>query len=43
MINTRGYNGTTDNIDALCRYFGCKVEDVMIYVPDVSETAQAEG
>lgn len=43
MINSRGYNSTTDNIDALCRFFGCKVEDVMTYVPDASETAQPES
>ena len=34
MINSRGFNTTTDNIGALCRYFGCKVEDVMTYVAD---------
>jgi len=31
---TRGYNTTTDNIDVLCRYFGCKVSDIMEYVSD---------
>jgi len=30
----RGYNTTTDNIDKLCRFLGCKVEDLMQYVPD---------
>ncbi len=30
----RGYNTTTDNIDKLCRFFGCKVGDLMEYVPD---------
>lgn len=34
MINSSGFNTTTDNIGALCRYFGCKVEDVMTYVAD---------
>lgn len=42
MINSRGYNSTTDNIDALCRYFECKVEDVMIHVPDASETPRKD-
>jgi len=30
----RGYNTTTDNIDKLCRFLGCKVEDLMQYIPD---------
>jgi len=34
ISGTRGYNTTTDNIDKLCRYFGCKVDDLMEYVPD---------
>ena len=29
-----GHNTTTNNIDALCRYFDCWVEDVMEYLPD---------
>lgn len=32
MANTRGYNTTTDNLDRLCRYFGCSVSDVVEYV-----------
>jgi len=34
IAGTRGYNTTTDNIDKLCRYFGCNVSDIMEYVPD---------
>jgi DNA-binding Xre family transcriptional regulator len=34
ISGTRGYNTTTDNIDKLCRYFGCQVGDLMEYVPD---------
>ena len=34
ISGTRGYNTTTDNIDKLCCYFGCKVDDLMQYVPD---------
>jgi DNA-binding Xre family transcriptional regulator len=37
MLNTRGYNSTTDNIDSLCKFFGCRVEDLMVYVPDHEE------
>ena len=34
ISSIRGYNTTTDNIDKLCRYFGCKVDGLMEYVPD---------
>ena len=30
----RGYNTTTDNIDKLCRFFGCSIDKLMEYVPD---------
>lgn len=38
ISGTRGYNTTTDNIDKLCRYFGCQVADLMEYVPDKDVT-----
>ncbi len=34
MINARGYNATTSNIDLLCKYFGCAVGELLVYVPD---------
>ena len=34
MVNQRGYSTVTDNLDRLCRYFGCKLEDLAEYVPD---------
>lgn len=34
MLNIRGYNATTSNIDLLCKYFSCQVGDVIEYVPD---------
>lgn len=30
----RGYNTTTENIDRLCRYFGCRVENIMEHIPE---------
>jgi len=33
----RGYNTTTENIDRLCEYFGCAVQDIMEHVRPVSE------
>lgn len=43
MVNSRGYNSTTDNIDALCRFFSCKVEDLMVYVPDDPTASTTES
>ena len=34
ISSVRGYNTTTDNIDKLCRYFGCSVDKLLEYVPD---------
>jgi putative transcriptional regulator len=34
MINRRGYNTGTENIDKLCGYFGSDVDDLVEYVPD---------
>jgi DNA-binding Xre family transcriptional regulator len=34
LINTRGYNTGTENLDRLCQYFGCKIEDMVEFVPD---------
>lgn len=34
MLNSRGYNASMSNLDALCKYFGCQVGDLAIYVPD---------
>ena len=32
MANQKGYNTTTDNIDKLCEYFACNVEDFMQHI-----------
>jgi putative transcriptional regulator len=34
ISSVRGYNTTTDNIDMICRYFKCSVDQVIEYVPD---------
>ena len=34
MVNHRGHNTQTDNLDRLCRYFDCRIEDLVEYVPD---------
>ena len=40
MVNLRGYNASLNSVDALCRYFGCGVGDVAVYVRD-EEVPQA--
>lgn len=32
ILNQRGYCTSTETIDRLCAYFGCRVEDLMEYV-----------
>jgi putative transcriptional regulator len=34
IINIRGTNVTSANMDLLCRYFGCSLGDLAEYVPD---------
>ena len=34
ILNQRGYNTGTENLDRLCRYFCCRVEDLVEYVVD---------
>jgi putative transcriptional regulator len=41
MLNSPGYNTTTDTIDALCTFFGCPVEDLMVHVPADGQTPRA--
>lgn len=34
MINHKGYSTVTDNLDKLCTFFECKIEDLIEYIPD---------
>lgn len=34
MVNQRGYSTVTDNLDSLCRFFGCELGELAVYVPD---------
>ena len=34
MVNQRGYNTVTDNLDQLCRYFKCSLAQLAEYVQD---------
>ena len=33
MINQRGYSTGTDNLDKLCMYFECPIEDIIEHIP----------
>ena len=32
ISNTRGYNTTTDNLNALCKFFECQLSDLAEFV-----------
>jgi DNA-binding Xre family transcriptional regulator len=34
ILNHRGYGTSTDTVDRLCSYFGCRVEDLIEHLPD---------
>ena len=34
MINKKGCNSTTDNLDKLCLFFKCEIQDIVEYIPD---------
>ena len=38
MINNRGYSTVTDNLDKLCKFFNCRLEDIAEYVSDSSKS-----
>lgn len=38
LVNHRGYSTVTDNLDRLCTYFGCRIEQLVEHVPDMTET-----
>ena len=37
MINQKGYNTGTDNLDKLCIFFDCDISDVIEFIPDSNE------
>lgn len=34
MVNQRGYSTVTDNLDRLCKFFNCRVEQLAEFVDD---------
>lgn len=38
LLNKHGVNVQTDNLDHLCAYFGCRIEEIVEYIPDGAST-----
>ncbi|GGZ72116.1 hypothetical protein GCM10008101_27950 [Lysobacter xinjiangensis] len=36
MLNQHGAGVRTENLDRLCGYFACRIEDLVEYVPDAT-------
>lgn len=34
LINQRGYNTGSENLDRLCAFFSCEIGDLVEYIPD---------
>lgn len=34
MVNHKGYSTVTDNLDRLCSFFNCRIEQLAEYIPD---------
>lgn len=34
IAGQRGYSTVTDNLDRLCKYFDCRIEELVTFVPD---------
>jgi len=34
ILNEPGWNARTSQLDKLCAYFNCRIEDLVEYVPD---------
>jgi putative transcriptional regulator len=34
MLNQKGANTSLDKLDKLCKFFDCKIEDLVEYIPD---------
>ena len=42
MVGPKHFNTTSDNLEKLCKFFGCQVSDLVEYLPDEAADA-AEG
>ncbi|WP_369681999.1 helix-turn-helix domain-containing protein [Malonomonas rubra] len=37
IASQKGYNTTTDNLNRICLFFGCKIEDLVEVIPEDEE------
>jgi putative transcriptional regulator len=37
LINQRGYNTGSENLDRLCAFFKCEIGDLVEYIPEISD------
>jgi putative transcriptional regulator len=42
MVNQRGYGTLTDHLDKLCKFFGCRLEQLAEYLPDSPASEQTQ-
>jgi putative transcriptional regulator len=38
IANKKGYNCTTDNLDKLCAFFECRIEELVEHIPATPDT-----
>lgn len=38
IANKKGCSTNTDNLDRLCDYFDCTIDELVTYIPDINET-----
>lgn len=43
MLNQHGASVRTENLDRLCAYFDCRIEDLVEYIPDDDDGAHEQG
>lgn len=43
MVNQRGYNTVTDNLDRLCKFFDCELSQLAEYVPEDGAPDESHG
>lgn len=41
--NNRGYNSTTDNVEAMCRYLECNINELIEFDPPIGKRAPKKG
>ncbi|WAC73294.1 helix-turn-helix transcriptional regulator [Roseateles sp. SL47] len=40
LASPKSYNTTTDNLDKLCKFFGCSWAEIAEYLPDIDPSAK---